>query len=259
MNQLILRTMHQYQHDSVVPFKDSSISKKEQVAEMFDKIAFRYDFLNHFLSGGIDRGWRKKAIAEIDAQRTKIILDVATGTADMPILMMKRLNPEKITGIDISDGMLELGKRKIAKLKLEQQISLHTGDAEEIQFPEASFDAVTVAFGVRNFQNLENGLKEMYRVLKSGGKLVILEFSKPRKGFFMPFYKSYLRFIAPRIGKMVSGNLDAYKYLNDSVSAFPEGATFIQILEKTGYRNVYLKKLSLGICTIYTGTKITEA
>jgi demethylmenaquinone methyltransferase / 2-methoxy-6-polyprenyl-1,4-benzoquinol methylase len=247
--------MHQYQHDSVVPFKDSSISKKEQVAEMFNKIAFRYDFLNRFLSGGIDRGWRKKAIAKLDAQRTKIILDVATGTADMPILMMQQLNPDKITGIDISEGMLELGKKKIAKLKLQQQISLQTGDAEEIQFPESSFDAVTVAFGVRNFQNLENGLKEMNRVLKIGGKLVILEFSKPTKGFFLPFYKTYLRFIAPRIGKMVSGNLDAYKYLNDSVNAFPEGSAFLKILEKTGYRNSSLTKLSLGICTIYTGTK----
>lgn len=247
--------MPQYQHDSVVPFKDSSISKKEQVAEMFNKIAFRYDFLNRFLSGGIDRGWRKKAIAGLDAQRTKIILDVATGTADMPVLMMKQLNPEKITGIDISEGMLKLGKKKIAKLKLEQQISLQTGDAEEIQFPEASFDAVTVAFGVRNFQNLENGLKEMNRVLKTGGKLVVLEFSKPTKGFFLPFYKAYLRFIAPRIGKMVSGNLDAYKYLNDSVNAFPEGPAFLNILEKTGYRNSSLRKLSLGICTIYTGTK----
>jgi demethylmenaquinone methyltransferase/2-methoxy-6-polyprenyl-1,4-benzoquinol methylase len=247
--------MSQYQHDTVVPFKDSAVSKKEQVADMFNKIAFRYDFLNRFLSGGIDRTWRKRAIAELDVHKTKYILDVATGTADMPILMTKLLNPEKITGIDISEGMLGLGKQKIDRLKLEKKIGLQTGDAESMDFPDAGFDAVTVAFGVRNFQNLENGLKEMNRVLKQNGKLVILEFSRPPKGLFLTFYKTYLRFIAPRIGKMVSGNLEAYKYLNDSVSAFPEGGAFIKILENTGYRNATCRKLSLGICTIYTGTK----
>jgi demethylmenaquinone methyltransferase / 2-methoxy-6-polyprenyl-1,4-benzoquinol methylase len=255
LNQLILQPMPEYQHDTIVPFKDSAVSKKEQVADMFNQIAFRYDFLNRFLSGGTDRGWRKKAIRELGSIRPKTILDVATGTADMPILMMKYLHPDKITGIDISEGMLELGKQKIARLQLENRISLQTGDAEEIHFPDASFDAVTVAFGVRNFQNLEKGLTEMNRVLKSGGKLVILEFSKPTKGFFLPIYKTYLRLIAPRIGKMVSGNLDAYKYLNDSVNAFPEGTAFIGILEKTGFRKTAFRKLSLGICTIYSGTK----
>jgi demethylmenaquinone methyltransferase/2-methoxy-6-polyprenyl-1,4-benzoquinol methylase len=246
--------MPEYQHDTIVPFKDSAVSKKEQVAEMFNKIAFRYDILNRFLSGGIDRGWRKKAIAELDVIKPKTILDVATGTADMPIMMMKILHPEKIVGIDISVGMLELGKQKIAKLQMENQISLQAGDAEAIQFPDHSFDAVTVSFGVRNFQNLEKGLAEMHRILKPGGRLVILEFSKPDKGFFLPFYKTYLRFIAPRIGKMVSGNGDAYKYLNDSVNAFPEGEILTGILDKCGYQNTYYKKLSLGICTVYCGS-----
>jgi demethylmenaquinone methyltransferase/2-methoxy-6-polyprenyl-1,4-benzoquinol methylase len=246
--------MPEYQHDTIVPFRDSAVSKKEQVAEMFNKIAFRYDFLNHFLSGGIDRGWRKKAIRELDAIKPKIILDVATGTADMPIMLMQVLHPEKIVGIDISVGMLELGKQKIAKLQLENQISLQTGDAEAIQFSDHSFDAVTVSFGVRNFQNLEKGLSEMRRVLKPGGRLVILEFSKPTKGFFLPFYKTYLRFIAPRIGKMVSGNPDAYKYLNDSVNAFPEGEILVSVMDKCGYHSTCYKKLSLGICTIYCGS-----
>ena len=183
------------------------------------------------------------------------MLDVATGTADMPMMMMRFLKPDRIVGIDISEGMLSLGKQKIARAGLENSISLMAGDAESIQFPDASFDAVTVAFGVRNFQNLEKGLAEMRRVLKPGGRLVILEFSKPTSGFFLPFYRIYLRFIAPHIGKLVSGNLEAYQYLNDSVSAFPEGETLLGILDKTGFRDTYLKKLSMCICTIYSGTR----
>jgi len=247
--------MSEYQHDHIVPFKDSPVAKKEQVADMFNKIAFRYDFLNRFLSAGIDRGWRKKAIAELYPLKPQIILDVATGTADMPILMMNLLNPERIIGIDISTGMLELGNIKLKKFRLTNRITLQTGDAEAIHFPDGSFNAVTVSFGVRNFQDLEKGLSEMLRVMTAGGKLVILEFSRPKNGIFLPFYKTYLRFIAPRIGKIVAGNLDAYKYLNDSVNAFPEGSLFTDIMKKAGYRDTYFKKLSLGICTIYCGIK----
>jgi demethylmenaquinone methyltransferase/2-methoxy-6-polyprenyl-1,4-benzoquinol methylase len=247
--------MTEYKHDTIVPFKNSDTPKKQQVAEMFDKIAFRYDFLNRFLSGGIDRDWRKKTIRELSQLKPGTILDVATGTADMPILMQKILQPDHITGIDISEAMLVLGKKKVEKAGLGKTIHLETGDAESIHFPDASFDAVTVAFGVRNFQNLEQGLEEMLRVLKPGGRLVILEFSKPDKGFFLPFYKFYLRLVAPRIGKIVSGNADAYKYLNDSVNAFPEGKNLIGILNKTGYKNTYFKNLSMCICTIYCGSK----
>jgi demethylmenaquinone methyltransferase/2-methoxy-6-polyprenyl-1,4-benzoquinol methylase len=247
--------MADYQHDTIVPFKDSAATKKQQVAEMFNSIAFRYDFLNRFLSGGADITWRKKAIRELREINPKTILDVATGTGDLPVMMMKMLDPERITGIDISDGMLELGRKKISKLHLENQITLLTGDAEAIHFSDHSFDAVTVAFGVRNFQHLEKGLAEMFRILRPGGKLVILEFSKPEKGLFLSFYKVYLRMIAPRIGKMLSGSLDAYKYLNDSVNAFPEGEVFAGILEKTGYKNCICKKLGLGICSIYSGIK----
>jgi demethylmenaquinone methyltransferase / 2-methoxy-6-polyprenyl-1,4-benzoquinol methylase len=248
--------MPEYQHDPIVPYKDSAVSKKEQVAEMFNKIAFRYDFLNRFLSGGIDRGWRRKAISELDSLNPKTILDVATGTADMPIMMMKLLNPDKVIGIDISEAMLDLGRQKVEKNNLKGKISLQTGDAENIHFNDHSFFAATVAFGVRNFQNLEKGLSELYRILKPGGKLVILEFSKPAKGIFLSFYKIYLRAIAPGIGKMISGDQEAYRYLNDSVNAFPEGEVFIEILHKAGYTDTYFKKLSLGICTIYCGSKM---
>ena len=247
--------MPEYQHDTIVPFKDSTVSKKEQVAEMFNRIAFRYDFLNRFLSGGIDKGWRKKAISELKLLKPKTVLDVATGTADMPIMLMKLLSPDKVIGIDISQGMLERGRQKIEKTGMKSRISLQSGDGENIHFNDNAFFAATVAFGVRNFQNLEKGLSEIYRVLKPGGKLVILEFSKPSNDIFLPFYKIYLRIIAPRIGKMVSGSLDAYKYLNDSVNAFPEGKAFIEILARTGFRDTYFKKLSLGICTIYCGSK----
>jgi len=247
--------MAEYTHDKVVPFKDSELGKKQQVAAMFDKIAFRYDFLNRFLSGGIDLYWRRRAIRELSALQPKHILDVATGTADMAIFMTRYLSPEKITGIDISTGMLEIGLQKIIRHKLEDKIMLQEGDSENIQAPDNTFDAITVAFGVRNFENLEKGLKEMLRVLKPGGRLVILEFSHPRTVGIRQLYNLYLNTLAPRIGKMVSHSGEAYQYLNDSVKAFPEGTALVRILEKNGYVNTRLKRLSLGICSIYTGEK----
>lgn len=242
-------------HDSIVPFGDKQRSKKDQVADMFNQIAGRYDFLNRFLSGGIDIYWRKKAIAELQTLKPRIVLDVATGTADVAIMTMKYLTPEKIIGIDISTGMLELGRDKIAKAMLNKQIELLEGDCETIKFPDNSFDAVTVAFGVRNFEHLSLGLKEMLRVLKPGGKLVVLEFSRPKQSGFKGLYKLYMKLVAPGIGKLISKNKAAYQYLNDSVQAFPEGEEFKTILKDTGYTDTYLKTLSLGICTIYCGTK----
>ena len=222
---------------------------------MFDRIAFRYDFLNRFLSGGIDVGWRKKAIRELNEINPQVILDVATGTADLAIMSAKYLAPEKIVGIDISEGMLELGRKKIANLKLKDTIELEAGDSEAINFPDGSFDAVTVAFGVRNFANLEKGLEEMLRVLKPGGKLVVLEFSKPKQFFFKKIYSLYMKIAAAGAGRLVAKNKEAYEYLHESVNAFPEGRNFLDILNRTGYTNTYFKKLSLGICTIYCGRK----
>ncbi|MEP6847056.1 MAG: bifunctional demethylmenaquinone methyltransferase/2-methoxy-6-polyprenyl-1,4-benzoquinol methylase UbiE [Panacibacter sp.] len=247
--------MTKFAHDDIVPDSTSNLDKKQQVAGMFDNIAKRYDFLNRLLSGGIDVTWRKKAIAQIKEIRPKKVLDVATGTADVALMTYKALKPEKIVGIDISEGMLALGRQKIAKQGLQHVIELFNGDSEAINYPDASFDAVTVAFGVRNFQNLEQGLREMLRVLKPGGKLVILEFSKPRQTGFRGLYNFYMKSVAPKAGSMFAKNKNAYQYLNDSVQAFPEREQFTEVMKHTGYKNIYFKPLSLGICCIYCGSK----
>lgn len=247
--------MTKFAHDEVVPDKDSLLCKKEQVAGMFDNIALRYDFLNRFLSAGIDISWRKKAINQLKEIKPKQILDVATGTADVAIMMTKILDAEKITGIDISNGMLEIGRQKINKLELNNKIELINGDSEAINFNDNSFDAVTVAFGVRNFQNLEVGLAEIKRVLKPGGKIVILEFSHPDLPIIKTIYRLYMSIITPGIGKLFSKNKGAYQYLDESIKKFPEGKQFIEVLNKTGYQNTYSKTLSLGICSIYCGKK----
>jgi demethylmenaquinone methyltransferase / 2-methoxy-6-polyprenyl-1,4-benzoquinol methylase len=239
----------------VVPDKNSEGSKKQQVAAMFDDIAFKYDFLNRFLSAGIDIGWRKKAIRQLVDLQPKKILDVATGTADVAIMTTGILKADKIIGIDISDGMLEIGRQKVAKAGLGNIIELLNGDSETINFTDNSFDAVTVAFGVRNFQQLEKGLSEIRRVLKPGGKLVVLEFSKPKMPGVKSMYNLYMKVICPNLGKLFSKNRNAYKYLDESIQHFPEGKNFTTILDNLGYINTYCKPLSLGICSIYCGTK----
>ena len=247
--------MTNFAHDSVVPDKDSVLSKKEQVAGMFDDIAGNYDFLNRFLSGGIDITWRKKAISQLTDLDPKMILDVATGTADVAIMASRMLHPVKIIGIDISNGMLEIARSKIAKLGLQGTIELLNGDSEAINFNDNTFDAITVAFGVRNFQHLEKGLNEIKRVLKPGGKLVVLEFSKPRIPFLRSVYNFYMKIVTPNMGKLFSKNRDAYKYLDESIKKFPEGKDFKIILDNLGYKKTYYKPLSLGICSIYCGEK----
>jgi len=229
-------------------------SKKQQVRTMFNNIAHRYDFLNHFLSVGIDYSWRRKAIKIIGKNNPKTILDVATGTGDLAIAAMK-LNPEKIIGIDIAEDMVEVGKKKIRKKNLEQIIQLQTGDSENIQFNDNYFDAAMVAFGVRNFENLEKGLSEMYRVLKTGGEVMILEFSKPAKFPVKQFYNFYFRYILPFLGRLISGDKAAYTYLPDSVSEFPHGKEFLNILTKVGFKDPIHKPLTFGIASIYTGRK----
>ena len=243
----------QFPHDEIKPF-ESGTAKKQQVEEMFDSIASRYDLMNRLFSAGIDLAWRKKAIRLLKKDDPKQILDIATGTADMAILACSLLTPEKITGIDLSAEMLELGKKKVEKEHLIDKIELLRGDAEAIKFPENSFDAVMVAFGVRNFENLENGLREIYRVLKPGSSLIILEFSKPRKGF-RPLYNLYMGIIAPEVARWFKQNKKAYRYLNRSSSAFPDRQQFVDILTRTGFSDTECKPLSFGICCIYSGKK----
>lgn len=247
--------MSVYQHDSVVPFDDSKDGKKKQVEEMFDRIANRYDFLNRFLSARIDVLWRKKAINLLRSQHPKQILDVATGTGDVAILTYKLLTPENIIGIDISEGMINVGKDKIKKLGWDKSIRLEKGDSETINYPDNSFDAVTVAFGVRNFENLEKGLSEIKRVLKPGGQFVVLEFSKPSMPVFKQLYRFYMDAVTPFVVNIFSKNKTAYKYLNESVKKFPEGKTFLNILNKVGFIKTSQIKLTLGICSIYCGRK----
>ena len=239
---------------SILPYKDSSEGKKEQVAAMFDNISKRYDLLNHVLSLGIDVIWRKKAIKMLQDDHPKLILDIATGTGDFAIEALA-LNPDKVIGVDISAGMLEEGRKKLRKKKLEDRIELQLGDSEKLLFPENKFDAVIVSFGVRNFENLEKGLADMFRVLKPGGKTVIVEFSKPEKFPMKQGYSFYFKYILPQIGKLVSKDDDAYTYLPESVQAFPYGVRFLDILKEIGFKNVKCRPLTFGISSIYVGEK----
>ncbi|MBB6611018.1 bifunctional demethylmenaquinone methyltransferase/2-methoxy-6-polyprenyl-1,4-benzoquinol methylase UbiE [Pontibacter sp. Tf4] len=239
---------------AVVPYKDQNGDKKSQVAKMFNNIAGNYDFLNHFLSAGIDIIWRKKAVSMLKPIQPKQVLDIATGTADFAIETLK-LNPDKITGVDISEGMLAVGREKIAKKGLANKIELQYGDSENLPFADNTFDAITVAFGVRNFENLEKGLSEMYRVLKPGGMAVVLEFSNPRSFPMKQLYQFYSRNILPMIGKIVSKDNAAYTYLPESVQAFPDGRAFLNIYEKVGFKTTQWHPLTFGISSIYTGRK----
>lgn len=238
----------------VLPDAGSNLNKKEQVADMFDSIAGKYDFLNHFLSMGIDKGWRRKAIKEIAAVKPQTILDIATGTGDLAIAASK-INPQEIVGVDISEGMLEVGRKKIKSLNLENIITLQKGDSEALGFESNSFDAITCAYGVRNFENLVAGLKEMNRVMKPGGKLAILEFSHPKQFPVKQLYQFYFKYILPTLGKMVSKHKSAYTYLPESVMAFPEGKRFCEILTDCGFKNAKARPLTLGITTLYTASK----
>jgi len=240
-------------HDQVTPYK-SADPKKKQVALMFDNISGSYDFLNHFFSAGIDKGWRKKAIAILREDHPQEILDVATGTGDFAFAAMK-LQPKKIIGIDISEGMLEIGRKKIRKRGMEDRMEFLYGDSEDLPFEDDHFDAVTVSFGVRNFQNLIEGLREIQRVLKPGGKAIILEFSKPKNFPLKQIYFVYFRYIMPFLGKLISKDRSAYTYLPDSVLAFPEGKDFENIMKEAGFTKATQKKLTGGIASIYTGWK----
>jgi demethylmenaquinone methyltransferase/2-methoxy-6-polyprenyl-1,4-benzoquinol methylase len=238
----------------VVKPYDSGQSKKEEVAQMFNNISANYDFLNHFLSLGIDHLWRKRAVKQLQKLQPKVLLDLATGTGDFAIACLK-LKPEKIIGMDISSGMLEVGKQKMKKRAFDNIIDMQLGDSENMPFADHTFDAITVGFGVRNYENLEKGLGEMLRVLKPGGQAVILEFSKPKAFPIKQLFGFYSKVLIPLFGKYISKDERAYTYLPESVAAFPEGADFVAVLQKVGYQTLEPIRLSGGIASIYIGTK----
>jgi len=239
---------------SIVPDSRSDQGKKQQVEGMFDDIAGRYDFLNRLLSFRIDVLWRNRVIRLLKPHQPQLILDVATGTADLAIALEK-LHPNAITGIDISAGMLDVGRQKVAAKNLSRIITLQKADSEDLPFANDSFDAVTVAFGVRNFEHLDKGLSEIYRVLKPGGQFIILEFSKVKVFPVKQLYHFYFRYITPLIGKLFSSNRNAYTYLPNSVAVFPEGEEMCVILQKSGFKQPVCTPVSFGIASIYQSHK----
>ena len=241
-------------NQTVTPYNDVSRSKKKQVEEMFDNIAHRYDFLNHLLSLGMDITWRKKAVKYIGSVRPKMILDVASGTGDFAFEALS-LHPEKIIGFDLSEGMMNYGRVKAKKMKVSDIVEFVKGDSEKMPFADNSFDAITVGFGVRNFENLEAGLKEMHRVLRSGGKVAILEASMPGNAIIHSLFSLYFGKIVPLIGRWFSNDARAYSYLPESVQAFPSGLEFVRILENIGFRKVKWQPLTFGVCAFYTMEK----
>ena len=230
-------------------------SKKEEVGRMFDSIAPTYDLLNRGTSLGVDTLWRRRMIAELDPKVHRRVLDVATGTADVAIQTILRSGAKHVTGIDLSEGMLAYGRQKVKQAGLQERITLEQGDSENLPYPDESFDAVTVAFGVRNFENLERGLSEMLRVLRPGGKLVILEFSRIRYAPVRWGFNLYFGKIMPLIGRLQSKDPRAYAYLFESVQAFPSGQDFLRILDRVGYNNTEWQALTFGIASIYTATR----
>ena len=238
----------------VTPYKNSCLSKKEQIVKMFDKISKKYDFLNHFLSLGLDIYWRNQLVYHVKKQQPKNILDVATGTCDLAIALIKA-KPNEIIGLDISKKMLEIGSEKLIKKSLNHIIKLQLGDSEKLPFKKEEFDAVTVSFGLRNLESLEKGLSEIYRVLKPKGKLYILEFSKPKIFIFSKIYQFYFKYVVPMLGKIFSKDSHAYNYLHESVDKFPYGFKLIKIIRNANYIKIKNYTLSFGVASIYIAEK----
>jgi len=240
---------------TVIPYPQlAEKSKKEQVAMMFDNISPKYDFLNRLLSFRIDVLWRNAAIRILKTAKPSNLLDVATGTGDFAIAALKA-GPKKVVGVDISEGMLEFGRKKLTAMNLDDRISLYWGDSEDLKFDDNSFDAATVAFGVRNFENLLQGMKEICRVTSPGAVTIVLEFSKVKSFPMKQLYGIYSRYIMPNVGKWISKDSSAYSYLPESIAAFPEREKFIKVMNEAGFINTYYKEQTFGICCIYVGYK----
>ena len=243
-----------YEQEKIIPYNGKG-EKSKLVEEMFDKIAPTYDTLNHRLSWDIDKGWRKKAIRQLSPFHPKVILDIATGTGDFAILSAKLLSPQKMVGIDISEGMMKIGQQKVEKEGLQEIISFKKEDCTQLSFNDNSFDAVTAAFGIRNFQNLDQGLKEMCRVLKPGGHLSIVELTTPVSFPMKQLFKIYSHSILPIYGKLISKDNNAYSYLTNTIEAFPQGEVMLEILKKAGFKDASFQRLTFGICTMYFARK----
>ena len=242
-----------YEQESIKPY--NSGEKGKQVEEMFNNIAPTYDTLNHRLSWDIDKGWRKKAIAQLQPFSPRHILDIATGTGDFAILAARMLTPEKLIGADISEGMMDIGRQKVKRARLEQIISFEKEDCLQLSYPENSFDAVTAAFGIRNFPNLDRGLKEIFRVLKPVGHLSIVELTSPVAFPMKQLFKVYSHTVLPIYGRLVSRDDSAYRYLTATIEAFPQGEQMVGILKKAGFSEARFERLTFGICTMYLATK----
>lgn len=246
--------MSRYPQETIKPYNESE-NKTKQVEEMFDNIAPTYDHLNHLLSFDIDKFWRRKAIRMLKPFQPQQIMDVATGTGDFAIQAYQILRPKRLLGIDISEGMMNIGREKVKQAHLSEYISFMKEDCMSLSFPDNQFDAITVAFGIRNFEDLDKGLREMYRVLVPEGHLVILELSYPEKFIIKQLYDIYAGLIIPTIGKMLSKDHMAYTYLPQTIKAFPQGEVMKNILHKAGFRKAILKRLTFGTCTLYFATK----
>ena len=243
-----------YKQEEIKPYGKEG-EKGKLVEEMFDNIAPTYDTLNHRLSWDIDKGWRKKAIHQLLPFQPKTILDIATGTGDFAILSAKELRPQRMIGIDISEGMMKIGQKKVEAEGLQHIVSFKKDDCTHLSFDDNSFDAVTAAFGIRNFQNLDQGLSEMYRVLRPNGHLSIVELTTPVSFPMKQLFKLYSHTILPVYGKLISKDTSAYSYLTKTIEAFPQGEVMLDILRKAGFKNASFKRLTFGICTMYFATK----
>lgn len=242
--------------EKINPYEGDSRRKGEQVRDMFNNIAPAYDFMNRMMTfGGIDRSWRRKAVGELLAVHPEKILDIATGTADLAIQLAGSAPYATITGIDLSEGMIEVGRRKVDASGLSSRITLEVGDCLSLPFPDSSFQGATVAFGVRNFEHLLEGYREIHRVLAPGGRLCVLELSTPRNPFVRPFYNLYTRLVIPAIGRLVSKDTRAYTYLPESIAAVAQGTEMLSIMRRAGFRDARCKSLTLGTCTLYIAEK----
>lgn len=241
--------------EKINPYVNDTRPKTEQVRDMFDSIAPAYDFMNRAMSFGIDKWWRSLAVKMIARTTPRQILDVATGTADLAIKLATELHPEHVTGIDLSEGMIELGKQKVAARGLSDKISLMTADCLSLPFADNTFDCVTVAYGVRNFEHLDRGYAEMFRVLRPGGTICVIELSTPRSALVKPFYRLYTRTLIPAAGRLISKDTRAYSYLPESIAAVPQGQRMLALMEEAGFSNCRCRSLTFGTCSIYTATK----